>query len=119
MSARVLLVEDAEDIIRLISNILEDEDYSLVVATDGEAGLAAARVETPDVILLDMSLPKISGWDLAPRLRAEAVATPIIALTAHAMRDDRERALAAGCDDYLSKPFEIDDLLDTLQRHTQ
>jgi CheY-like chemotaxis protein len=118
MSVRVLLIEDAEDIIRLITNILEDEDYSLIVAGDGEEGLAAARAETPDVILLDMSLPRLSGWDLAPRLRAEGITTPIIALTAHAMRDDRERALAAGCDDYLSKPFEIDDLLEALARHT-
>ena len=119
MSARVLLIEDAEDIIYLISSILDDEDgYSLVVATDGEAGLMAVRAETPDLILLDMSLPKLSGWDLIARLRSEQINVPVIALTAHAMRDDRERALALGCTDYLAKPFEIDELLDVLERHT-
>lgn len=117
MSGRVLLIEDADDIVRLISSVLEDAEYSLVVATDGEAGLAAARVETPDVILLDMSLPKLSGWDLVPQLRAEGITTPVIALTAHAMRQDRERALALGCTDYISKPFEIDNLLETLDRY--
>ena len=118
MSTRVLLIEDAADTIGLIANILEEEEsYNLSVATDGEAGLLAARAERPDVILLDMSLPRLSGWDLAPRLRAEGVAIPIIAITAHAMRDDRGRALAAGCTDYISKPFEIAALLAMLARY--
>ena len=119
MSTHVLLIEDAEDTICLIANILEEEEdgYRLSVATDGEAGLLAARAERPDVILLDMSLPRLSGWDLAPRLRAEGVSIPIIAITAHAMRDDRERALAAGCTDYISKPFEITTLLAMLERY--
>ncbi len=117
MSGRVLLIEDSDDIVRLISNVLEEVDYSLVVATNGEAGLAAARAETPDVILLDMSLPKLSGWDLVPRLRAEGITAPVIALTAHAMRQDRERALALGCSEYITKPFEIDELLETLDRY--
>src|SRR5207248_2009442 len=76
MSTRVLLIEDAKDTISLISSILEEEDYSLTVAADGEEGLMAARAERPDLILLDMSLPRLSGWDLAPRLRAEAVDIP-------------------------------------------
>lgn len=118
MTARILLIEDADDVSRLVAEIIEEEDYSLVVAADGEAGLAAIRAQAPDVILLDMSLPRLSGWDLLPRLRAEGIDVPVIALTAHAMRADRERAIALGCMDYLSKPFEIDDLLGVLRQYT-
>lgn len=118
MSRRVLLVEDGEDIIQLISDILRDDgNYSLIVATDGEAGLAAARAAQPDVILLDISLPKMSGWEVLPRLHEEGISAPVITLTAHAMKSDRETALALGSADYLSKPFEIDDLLAMLERH--
>lgn len=119
MTARILLIEDADDVSQLVAEIVEDEaGYSLVVAADGEAGLAAIRAQTPDLILLDMSLPRLSGWDLLPRLHAEGIDVPVIALTAHAMSADRERALALGCVDYLSKPFEIDDLLEILRRYT-
>ena len=119
MTARILLIEDAADVSQLVAEIVEDEaGYSLVVAADGEAGLAAIRAHMPDLILLDMSLPRLSGWDLLPRLHAEGIDVPVIALTAHAMRADRERALALGCVDYLSKPFEIDDLLEILRRYT-
>ncbi len=116
--ARILLIEDAEDIIVLVTHILRDEGYTLVTATDGDAGLDAIRTMEPDVILLDMSLPRVSGWDVIRQVRAEGFDTPVLALTAHAMRGDRERALALGCTDYLSKPFEIDDLLDLLDRYT-
>lgn len=120
MTARILLIEDADDVSQLVAEIVEDEaGYSLVVAADGEAGLAAIRAQTPDLILLDMSLPRLSGWDLLPRLHAEGIDVPVIALTAHAMSADRERALALGCVDYLSKPFEIDDLLAMLRRYTR
>jgi len=88
------------------------------VATDGEAGLSAVHDWSPDAILLDLSLPKLSGWDVIQRLRAAGLDTPVIALTAHAMRGDRERALALGCDDYLSKPFEIDQLVAILEKYT-
>lgn len=119
MTARILLIEDADDISRLVAEIVEDEDdYSLVVAADGEAGLAAMRAQTPDLILLDMSLPRLSGWELLPRLHDEGIDVPVIALTAHAMQADRKRALALGCIDYLSKPFEIDDLLGVLRQYT-
>ena len=111
---RVLLVEDADDIIELVRLVLDDTGYSLAVATDGEAGRAAACAAAPDGIQLDMSLPKISGWDLVPLLRADGVTAPIVALTAHAMRGARERALSLGCSAYLSKPFEIAALLDVL-----
>jgi len=112
---RVLLVEDADDIIELVRLVLDDAGYSLAVATDGEGGRAACAA-APDVILLDMSLPKISGWDLVPLLRADGVTAPIVALTAHAMRGDRERALSLGCSAYLSKPFEIAALLEVLDK---
>ncbi len=112
---RVLLVEDADDIIELVRLVLDDAGYNLAVATDGEAGRAACAA-APDVILLDMSLPKISGWDLVPLLRADGVTAPIVALTAHAMRGDRERALSLGCSAYLSKPFEIAALLEVLDK---
>ncbi len=116
--ARILLIEDAEDVITLVTHILHDEGYTLVTAADGEAGLGAVRTMQPDVILLDMSLPRLSGWDVIRQVRAEGLDTPVLALTAHAMRGDRERALDLGCTDYLSKPFEIDDLLDLLDRYT-
>ncbi len=115
---RVLLIEDAGDIVELVTSILEDEGFNLTVATDGEAGLSAAHDWPPDAILLDLSLPKLSGWDVIQRLRAAGLDTPVIALTAHAMRGDRERALALGCDDYLSKPFEIDQLVAILEKYT-
>ncbi len=115
---RVLLIEDADDIVELVTSIFEDEGLTYAVAQDGEAGLRAVRDWAPDVVLLDLSLPKVSGWDVIQRLRADGVGTPVIALTAHAMRGDRERALALGCDDYLSKPFELDQLLELLEKYT-
>ncbi len=115
---RVLLIEDAEDIVELVTSLFDDEGYAYTVATDGEAGVAAAHACSPDLILLDLSLPKLSGWDVIQRLRDDGLRTPVVALTAHAMRGDRERALALGCDDYLSKPFEIDELLAVLERYT-
>jgi len=114
----VLLIEDADDIIELVSNIFEDEGFAYSVATDGEAGLAMAYSWAPDLILLDLSLPKLNGWDVIQRLRAGGLRTPVIALTAHAMRGDRERALSLGCDDYLSKPFELDQLLGVMGKYT-
>ena len=118
MNDRVLLVEDAPEISELIATILEEEtSYHLIVAADGEAGLELARSQLPDLILLDLSLPLLSGWDLLPRLRAEGIQAPVIAITAHAMAGDRERALGLGCAAYLAKPFEIDDLLDLLRRY--
>jgi len=114
---RVLLIEDAEDIVELVTSLFDDEGYAYSVATDGEAGVAAAHAWSPDLILLDLSLPKLSGWDVIQRLRDDGLRTPVVALTAHAMRGDRERALALGCDAYLSKPFEIDELLAVLERY--
>lgn len=115
---QVLLIEDAEDVRTLIIHLLDDDGYDLSVAGDGDAGLHAAETVRPDLILLDMSLPLTSGWEVVRRLRADGYAGPVVALTAHAMRGDHERALELGCTDYLSKPFEIDDLLAMVERYT-
>ena len=111
---RVMVVEDSEDIRTLLEELLEAEGYSLVFATNGEEGLETAQRERPDLILMDLSLPGMDGWETVYRLRQlpEFKATPVIALTAHATRKDEERALAAGCTGYVSKPFDMEKLLD-------
>ena len=117
---RILIVEDVELNVELLVQLLED-DYELFVARDGAAGLEAARRERPDLILMDMSLPVMDGWQAARALKADArlQRIPLIGLSAHAMSGDREKALAAGCDEYLTKPLNEDDLfakLDALLR---
>jgi CheY-like chemotaxis protein len=110
---RILYVEDNEDNVYMLRHRLERKGIEVIVATDGEAGIAAAERERPDLILMDLSLPVIDGWEAARRLKS-APATrpiPIIALSAHAMAGDRERALAAGCDDYDTKPVNLKGLL--------
>lgn len=111
---RVMIVEDSEDIRLLLEELLESEGYNLVFATNGEEGLETANREHPDIILMDLSLPGMDGWETVYRLRqlAEFKSTPIIALTAHATRKDEERALAAGCTGYISKPFDMENLLE-------
>jgi len=117
---RILIVEDVELNVELLVQLLED-DYELLVARDGAAGLEAARRERPDLILMDMSLPVMDGWQAASTLKADAQLQriPLIGLSAHAMSGDREKALEAGCDEYLTKPLDEDDLfakLDALLR---
>lgn len=104
---KILIVEDVVFNLELLVQLLE-EDYELVTARDGEAGLEMVAKEHPDLVLLDMSLPKIDGWEIARRMKADAALKniPIIGLSAHAMRGDREKALEAGCDDYLTKPLD-------------
>jgi two-component system, cell cycle response regulator DivK len=111
--AKILLVEDNEMNRDMLSRRLQRKGYEVVIAEDGRQGVDLARKETPDVILLDMSLPVVDGWQAAREIRAQAETrrTPIIALTAHAMSGDREKALAAGCDDYDTKPVEMPRLL--------
>jgi two-component system cell cycle response regulator DivK len=113
----ILLVEDNELNWDMLSRRLGRKGYQVVVATDGQQGLDMARSEAPDLILMDMSLPVIDGWEATQRLKAapETRSIPIIALTAHAMVDDRQKALAAGCDDYEGKPVEFDRLLSKIQ----
>ncbi len=110
---RVLLVEDHEEIWDFLSRRLTRRGYEVTVATDGQAGVDRARADKPDVMLLDMNLPVLDGWSAARMLKAEPATAgiPIIALTAHAMSGDREKALAAGCDDYHPKPIDFSRLL--------
>ena len=110
---KILLVEDNETNRDMLTRRLEKRGFQVVVAVDGRAGVAMGAEESPDLILMDMSLPDLDGWD-ATRLLKSAPQTrsiPVIALTAHAMSGDRERALEAGCDDYDTKPVELQRLL--------
>ena len=111
--ATILLVEDNEMNYDMLSRRLRRKGYDVLIATDGQAGVDMARAEMPALILMDMSLPVLDGWEATRQLKAaaETRAIPIIALTAHAMAGDRDQALAAGCDDYDSKPVEFDRLL--------
>ena len=110
---KILLVEDNEMNRDMLSRRLEKRGYNVVLAVDGAAGIAQAKAEKPDLILMDMSLPVIDGWEATKQIRADAeiAATPIIALTAHAMSSDREKCLSAGCDDFDTKPVELPRLL--------
>jgi two-component system, cell cycle response regulator DivK len=111
--AKILLAEDDDMSRDMLSRRLARRGYQVVTATDGEQAFRLAGSEAPDLILLDMSLPVVDGWETARRIKAEpgSRAIPVIALTAHAMAGDRERALAAGCDDYDNKPVELERLL--------
>ena len=112
---KILIVEDVELNVELVTQLLED-DYELAVASDGEQGVAMATCERPDLILMDMSLPLCDGYEATRRIRAAGLAMPIIGLSAHAMAGDAERALSAGCDDYLTKPLDDALLFATLER---
>lgn len=110
---RVLLVEDNEMNRDMLSRRLLRRGFDVVMAFDGEAAIAAAETQQPDIILMDMSLPLVDGWEATRRLKANAVTRkiPVLALTAHAMEGEREKALAAGCDDFDTKPIELERLL--------
>lgn len=112
MTARILVVEDNRDNMILIVDILSSFDYEVLQATDGEQGVEMANAEKPDLILMDLSLPRMDGWTATRYIKAnpELKQIPIIALTAHAMVGDRERALEAGCDEYISKPINLPEL---------
>jgi CheY-like chemotaxis protein len=114
---KILLVEDNEMNRDMLSRRLERRGYVVVVAVDGSQGIELARQDAPDLILMDMSLPVVDGWEATRRLKAapETRAIPIIALTAHAMGGDRDRALEAGCDDYDTKPVELPRLLGKIE----
>ena len=114
---KLLLIEDNEMNRDMLSRRLQKQGYEILIAVDGEEGIAKALAEPPALILMDMSLPGIDGWEATRRLKAEGRTrrVPIIALTAHAMADDREKALAAGCDDFDTKPVELPRLLSKIQ----
>jgi len=115
--AKILLVEDNEMNRDMLSRRLIRKGYEVVVALDGAQGVELARSETPDLILMDMSLPVLSGWDATKSLKGNpgTVSIPVIALTAHAMSTDRDQALQAGCDDYDTKPIELSRLLEKIE----
>lgn len=111
-AARILYIEDNPENRLLVSRVLEADGYEVVEAVDGPSGLKAAQESEPDLILLDIGLPTVDGYDLAERFRAmpELDEVPILAVTANVMKGDRERSLAAGCDGYIPKPVDIDRL---------
>ncbi len=113
----ILLVEDNEMIRDILSHRLERRGYVVLTATDGADGVAMARSRGPDLILMDLSLPVLDGWEAAKQIKADAEtrAIPVIALTAHAMSGDREHALQAGCDDYEVKPVDMDRLVSKIE----
>jgi two-component system cell cycle response regulator DivK len=115
---RILIVEDVPLNIDLLEQLLEDE-YEVLTATDGAAGVEVAIQERPDLILMDLSLPVIDGWEATRRIKANENLNhiPIIALTAHAMKGDEEKAIASGCDDYMAKPLDEDLLFEKLKRY--
>ncbi len=115
---KVLLVEDNEMNRDMLSRRLVRRGFTVLIAVDGEEGVRTASTETPDIILMDMSLPALDGWEAVRRIKAGArtQSIPVIALTAHAMAGDREKALQAGCDDYDTKPIELPRLLDKMDR---
>jgi CheY-like chemotaxis protein len=115
-NGRILVVEDNLDNITLIADVLSSLDYDVLQAMDGEQGVLLASSERPDLILMDLSLPRMDGWTATRQIKAnpELREIPVIALTAHAMVGDRERALEAGCDDYVTKPINLRELAQKL-----
>lgn len=114
--AKILLVEDNEMNRDMLSRRLKRNGYDVVIATDGQQGVDMAASEAPDLILMDMSLPVIDGWEATRRVKGNDATRciPVIALTAHAMAGDREKAIEAGCEDYDTKPVEITRLLEKI-----
>ena len=110
---KILLVEDNEMNRDMLSRRLERKGFAILLAVDGQSGVETAQQHAPDLILMDMSLPVLDGWEATRQIKADEQtrSTPVIALTAHAMSSDRERALEAGCDDYDTKPVDLDSLL--------
>ena len=114
---KILLVEDNEMNRDMLSRRLQRKGYEVVLAVDGQSGVEMARTQAPDLVLMDISLPVLDGWEATRRLKADAVTQhiPVIAFTAHAMSSDREKALEAGCDDYDTKPIELPRLLGKIE----
>jgi two-component system cell cycle response regulator DivK len=117
MMPKILLVEDNEMNRDMLSRRLQRRGYDIVMAVDGAQGVEMAKAETPDLILMDMSLPVLDGWEATRRIKSDeaTAAIPVIALTAHAMAGDREKAMEAGCDDYDTKPIELPRLLEKIE----
>jgi CheY-like chemotaxis protein len=118
---RILVVEDNEMNRDVLSRRLARHGYDVLIAADGLSGLALANAEQPDLVLMDLAMPQVDGWECARRLKAEprTRAIPIIALSAHAMTGDRQKALDAGCDDFDTKPLDFGGLLEKMDRLLQ
>src|SRR5436853_1560205 len=114
---KILYVEDNEDNVYVLKSRLTRAGHTVLIAPDGTQAVTMAAAEQPDLILMDMSLPVLDGWEATRRVKADAAtqAIPVIALTAHAMAEDKERSLAAGCDDFDTKPVELPRLLAKIQ----
>ena len=119
--AKILLVEDNEMNRDMLSRRLERKGYTVVLAVDGAEGVAKAQAERPDLILMDMSLPVLDGWEATRQLKADAATRriPVIALTAHAMASDEQKCREVGCDDYDTKPIELPRLLQKIEASLQ
>ncbi len=117
--AKILIIEDNEVNRDMLSRRLMRRGYEVIVAQDGQQGIHMANTQNPDLILMDMSLPVLDGWEATRRLKAapETHSIPIIALTAHALMSDREQALEVGCDDYETKPIDFPRLIEKLEAH--
>ena len=117
---KILLVEDNELNRDMLTRRLKRKGFTVLCAENGQESIEVAQSENPDIILMDLSLPVVDGWTAAERLKANATtkSIPIIALTAHAMKGDREKALKAGCDDYDTKPIDFERLLDKINTLT-
>jgi len=118
MAKRILVAEDDLDNRRIVVKVLSACGYETIEATDGNAAVSLARSEHPDLVIMDLAMPGVDGWEASRRLKADAQTAdiPIIALTAHAMRGDEERAREAGCDGYLPKPCRPETLRETVRR---
>ena len=118
---KIMYVEDNEDNVYVLQRWFSIVGFELIVASDGEQAVAMAAQALPDLILMDQSLPGIDGWEAARRIKASAVTRhiPVIALTANAMSGDREKALAAGCDDFDTKPVDIERLAEKIRAHAK
>jgi CheY-like chemotaxis protein len=114
---KILYIEDNEDNIYVVSRRLQRKGYEVLIARDGAEGLVQAKSRAPALILVDLGLPVIDGWEVTWQLRLapETAAVPIIALSAHAMPEDRERALAAGCNDFIAKPVDFPHLINRIE----
>ncbi len=115
---QILIIEDNELNLDMITRRLERKEYSIISARDGLSGFELAKKENPDIIIMDLSLPVMNGWDTAKKLKENdsTLGIPIIALTAHAMKGDREKAIDAGCDEYDTKPVNFSRLVDKIEK---
>lgn len=112
---RILIVDDNEDNRDVLARRLQRRGFEVTQAAGGKLGVKQATADLPDLILMDMNMPELDGWEATRMIRSEGLKVPIIAITAHAMSGDRERAIEAGCTQYHTKPVELDKLLETIE----